>query len=406
MVRTPSTLLIKEHPLVVAPTLAAMLGIDEAIILQQVQYWLNINEEGQKDDHFIDGRWWCWNTAKKWQKQFPWMSIATINRAISKLEKLGMLISAQHFASKLNRTKWYTIDYKALEELFTVFTNTPKRDFIKMIKSILSNRPNDLYTENTFRYSLTDAQLARAQSPDREHTHPPKANGAPSDQEQNSDHDQYGHKRKTRNSGKSEKPGTSGLRNRTAIAQKDFSELEESVPVPELVETTTPSSAVLDRDTSVPRIPPKKKTKGEIKYGEDGSGWLQLPRGAKYARARKIACRWGQEALIERYDCTEWVEEPDGWYVLSKGDLIPLEEALVPDGVFGLAAIRNYVEAQHNLAQEDFNDDLKEAFESAIALCEKWGDRVFDLFSEWVVWRECAEDELGLKIFQRSLSYW
>jgi len=236
-----------------------------------------------------------------------------------------------------------------------------------------------------------------------------KGSGSPSDsdQEQNSDHEKYGHKWKAQNSKKSERTRNKRfVQPPLAIAQKDFSELEESVPVPEPVETTTPSSAVLDRDTVLPRFLPKKKTKGEIKYGEDGSGWLQLPRGAKYARARKIACRWGQEALIERYDCTEWVEEEDGWYVLSKGDLIPLEEALAPDGVFGLAAIRNYVEAQHNLAQEDFNDDLKEAFEAAISLCEKWGDRVFDLFSEWVVWRECAEDELGLKIFERSLSCW
>jgi hypothetical protein len=226
-----------------------------------------------------------------------------------------------------------------------------------------------------------------------------------SDQEQNSDQDQYGHKRKTRNS---EKPGTSGLRNRTAIAQKDFSESKESVPVPEPVETTTPSQAVLDRDTVLPRFLPKKKTKGEIEYGEDSNGWLQLPRGSRYARERKIACRMMQESLVDRYEYTDWVEEDGVWFIenTKDGEILPVEEALSSSKGLSLRALRNYLVTHSGLSQEAFNDDLQEAFESAIALCEKWGDRVFDLFSEWVVWRECAEDELGLEIFQRSLSCW
>ena len=35
-----SRLLIDEYPLVVQPSLAALVGINEAIILQQIHYWL------------------------------------------------------------------------------------------------------------------------------------------------------------------------------------------------------------------------------------------------------------------------------------------------------------------------------------------------------------------------------
>jgi hypothetical protein len=237
------------------------------------------------------------------------------------------------------------------------------------------------------------AQPARAQSPGRDSTPIPKVNATISDPDQKQNSDQYGHKRKTR---KSEKPGTSGLRNRTAIAQKDFFESKESVPVSEPVETTTPSKAVLGRGTVLPRFLPKKKTKGEIEYSEDSGGWLQLPRGSRYARERKIACRMMQEALVDRYEYTDWVEEDGVWFIENTKDdeILPVEEALSSSKGLSLRSLRNYLVTHSGLSQEAFNDDLQEAFESAIALCEKLGDRVFDKLGEWAFWCDGVEELL------------
>jgi hypothetical protein len=53
----------KANPLVILPTLAMKIGFREAIILQQVHYWLT------KSLHIIEGRRWIYNTYKDWQKQ-------------------------------------------------------------------------------------------------------------------------------------------------------------------------------------------------------------------------------------------------------------------------------------------------------------------------------------------------
>lgn len=60
-----SPLLINEPPLQVLPTLALKLGLNEAIILQQIYYWLNL--EFNKNQ--FDGRLWVYNTYEKWQQQ-------------------------------------------------------------------------------------------------------------------------------------------------------------------------------------------------------------------------------------------------------------------------------------------------------------------------------------------------
>lgn len=110
-----SKLLINEEPLQVLPTLAKKIGLNEAIILQQIHYWNRINE---KNNHnFYDGYYWTYNTYEDWQKQFPFWSTRTIQRAINRLEKLKLVVSGNYNELKLDKTKWYRIDYKVLDIL-------------------------------------------------------------------------------------------------------------------------------------------------------------------------------------------------------------------------------------------------------------------------------------------------
>ena len=57
-------LLLNEQPLVVLPELACKIGLNEAIILQQLNYWIN------KSTKTYDGKQWVYNTYNDWQKQF------------------------------------------------------------------------------------------------------------------------------------------------------------------------------------------------------------------------------------------------------------------------------------------------------------------------------------------------
>lgn len=107
-----SNLLFDERPLVVQPRLAFLLGgSDEAIILQQVHYWT------QKNMNIKDGYSWVYNSMKEWHKQFYWISESSVKRIFTKLEKKGVLITGNYNKAKFDKTKWYRIDYGALDEM-------------------------------------------------------------------------------------------------------------------------------------------------------------------------------------------------------------------------------------------------------------------------------------------------
>ena len=106
-------LLINEHPLMVLPTLAEKIGLNEAIILQQIHYWL----DPRINKNFRKGVYWVYNTYQEWERQFPFWSIRTIRRIITSLENQGLIISNQLEQNCGSNTKWYTINYQALSKL-------------------------------------------------------------------------------------------------------------------------------------------------------------------------------------------------------------------------------------------------------------------------------------------------
>ena len=105
-----SKLLINENPLLILPSLALKIGLNEAILLQQIHYWLVSSQ------HETEGRKWIYNTYKQWQLQLPFLSESTIKRTIKSLEEKGYVISGNFNQHKMDKTKWYTINYEMLEE--------------------------------------------------------------------------------------------------------------------------------------------------------------------------------------------------------------------------------------------------------------------------------------------------
>ncbi len=108
-----SKLLIQESPLTFQPSLAVAIGINEAIVLQQVHYWIsNTRNKGYEQD----GYKWVYNTYAEWKEtNFPFWSENTIQRTFSNLEDAGLIVSIQPMKSKYDRTKYYRIDYTKLD---------------------------------------------------------------------------------------------------------------------------------------------------------------------------------------------------------------------------------------------------------------------------------------------------
>lgn len=65
-------LLIDDYSIQVLPKLAELIGLNEAIILQQMHYWIGNSK------HEYDNKKWIYNSYSKWIEQFPFWSESTI----------------------------------------------------------------------------------------------------------------------------------------------------------------------------------------------------------------------------------------------------------------------------------------------------------------------------------------
>lgn len=103
------------HPLVLDKELAVVLGLNEALILQQVHYWIEINKKNNRNFH--EGRYWTYNTIDEWHEEFPFWSNSTIKRTFKRLRDMNLIIVDNFNVYQMDRTLWYTINYEELEKM-------------------------------------------------------------------------------------------------------------------------------------------------------------------------------------------------------------------------------------------------------------------------------------------------
>lgn len=109
------SLLMTSQPIVINRDLACRIGLNEAIVLQQLHYWLNETNSGTEHG----GIRWVYNTTEQWLEQFPFWSESTLKRTFASLKSLGVLRREQLNKSKRDMTNFYTINYESelLEEV-------------------------------------------------------------------------------------------------------------------------------------------------------------------------------------------------------------------------------------------------------------------------------------------------
>lgn len=166
-----SSLLFTKHPIVVSQELAGALTeldpqkkprISEAAVLQQINYWL------QKKQNYHDGHYWVYNSLEEWTKQFTWIKTAkTMKRQFDWLEERGIVITGNYNKLKFDRTKWYTIDYDALDRLVSPFARNDQMEIVDTTKrewsSQLNGNGRDDY-DNTIDYTKTTTKTTQAAS--------------------------------------------------------------------------------------------------------------------------------------------------------------------------------------------------------------------------------------------------
>lgn len=146
------SLLVEDYPLIVLPKLAECIGLEGAIVLQQVHYWVC------KSGLPREGKRWTYNSYEYWQREnFPFWSVRTVQRIFLTLEKSGLLVSKQFYTDKWNRVKWYAIDYEVVYALRAPLQNPP----IEMPADAVSVQRANLARSIVPKMDVHSANLAR-----------------------------------------------------------------------------------------------------------------------------------------------------------------------------------------------------------------------------------------------------
>jgi hypothetical protein len=138
-----SNLLINEYPLLVLPSLAVKYGLNEAIVIQQIQYW------SRKLDVADDGFSWVYNTIPEWKKQFPFWSERTIFSILKGLREDGILIAEKRSKSPWDHTLYYRLNYEILEHTISQSLQDRER---KVCDNTVNTETTREYSENFLKF--------------------------------------------------------------------------------------------------------------------------------------------------------------------------------------------------------------------------------------------------------------
>lgn len=85
---------------------AVKYGVDMAILLHTIRYWIKKNEANNQNYH--EGRYWTYNSKKAWATFFPFWTEKQVRRLLDKAVAEGILVTANYNENTYDRTLWYS----------------------------------------------------------------------------------------------------------------------------------------------------------------------------------------------------------------------------------------------------------------------------------------------------------
>lgn len=89
------------------------LGIEEAIVLHNIFFWLSKNASNNK--HFYDGLYWFYNSKKAFVELFPYMNETKIFRVLKNLEEKFIIAKGNYSKDKWDKTNWYALTKNGID---------------------------------------------------------------------------------------------------------------------------------------------------------------------------------------------------------------------------------------------------------------------------------------------------
>ena len=123
-------------------TLAERYGIEEAILIEHLYWWIHKNDCDEVEEMIKNERVWCRTTAKGIAKYIPYMSPQKIRRVLLGLE--GKIVIGNFNKQATNHTLWYAFSNEFIEELEQL-----GYDFSKMkIRNFKNEKSNNIIKDN------------------------------------------------------------------------------------------------------------------------------------------------------------------------------------------------------------------------------------------------------------------
>lgn len=85
--------------------IAQELGVNAAIVINNLQFWIKKNEANGK--HLHDGRYWTFNSNRAWKELFPFWTENQIRKILDDLVTKDIIIKGNYNELKYDRTLWY-----------------------------------------------------------------------------------------------------------------------------------------------------------------------------------------------------------------------------------------------------------------------------------------------------------
>jgi len=91
------------------PEIARKVGVDGAVMYNNIKYWCDLNAENDKS--FYDGYYWTRMSRRKFAEKFNFWKDSKVRNILKRLEKEKLIKSNNYNLHKYDQTKWYTCIY-------------------------------------------------------------------------------------------------------------------------------------------------------------------------------------------------------------------------------------------------------------------------------------------------------
>ena len=89
------------------PDIAALVGLNAAVIFQNITFWIEKNQANQRN--LRDGRYWTYNSISAFAELFPYLTEKQIRTALDKLIKSELVLKGNFSDDRYDRTCWYAL---------------------------------------------------------------------------------------------------------------------------------------------------------------------------------------------------------------------------------------------------------------------------------------------------------